>query len=90
MARLLAVKGGRSEPVTYWFTMGDQVVMSRPGRLYAQLKYGLRGVIPDGMLVRISNLSGDSRASYAAHAQFLQAMLGALDAPTLARVAGRS
>jgi EpsI family protein len=90
VARLLAVKGGRSEPVTYWFTMGDRVVMSRLGRLLVQLKFGLQGQIPDGMLVRISNLSGDSRASYAEHAVFVDAMLAALDPRTLARVAGRS
>lgn len=90
VARLLAVKGGRSEPVTYWFTMGDRVVMSRPGRLVAQLWYGLQGEIPDGMLVRISNLSVNSGASYVAHADFLNAMLGALDPGTLARVAGNS
>jgi len=88
VARLLAVKGGRSEPVTYWFTMGDHVVMSRLGRLLVQLKYGLQGEIPDGMLVRVSNLSADSRASYAAHAGFLDALLGALDPRTMARLAG--
>lgn len=89
VARLLAVKGPRSEPVTYWFTMGDHVVMSRAARLLVQLGYGLKGEVPDGMLVRVSNLSGDSRASYATHAGFLNDMLGALDARTLARVAGR-
>jgi EpsI family protein len=88
-ARLLAVKGGRSEPVTYWFTMGDRVVMSRPARLLAQLSYGLQGEIPDGMLVRVSNLSADSQASYAAHTRFLDDMLAALDPRTLARMAGR-
>ncbi|HEY4373058.1 MAG TPA: EpsI family protein [Burkholderiales bacterium] len=90
VARLLAVKGQRSEPVTYWFTMGDHVVMSRLGRLLMQLRYGLQGEIPDGMLVRVSNLSGDSRASYQAHAGFLGALLAALDPRTLARVAGQS
>jgi len=89
VARLLAVKGPRSEPVTYWFTMGDHVVMSRVARLLVQLGYGLKGEIPDGMLVRVSNLSGDSQASYAAHTRFVDAMLSALDSQTLARVAGR-
>jgi EpsI family protein len=88
VARLLAVKGGRSEPVTYWFTMGDHVVMSRLGRLLVQLRYGMQGQIPDGMLVRVSNLSGDSQSSYAVHTRFINAMFGALDAKTLVRVAG--
>jgi len=87
--RLLAVKGGRSEPVTYWFTMGDHVVMSRVGRLLLQLRYGLQGEIPDGMLVRVSNLSGDSGASYQAHARFLQDMLKSIDPPAVSRLAGR-
>jgi len=89
VARLLAVKGGRSEPVTYWFTMGDQVVMSRLGRLLAQLRYGLQGEIPDGMLVRVSNLSSDSHASYTTHAGFLEALLRAVDPATRVRMAGR-
>src|SRR5260370_41512085 len=64
VTRMLAVRGERSEPVTYWFTMGDRVVLGRFERLRVQLSSGLAGRIPDGMLVRISSLSADPARAY--------------------------
>ena len=46
--RMVAVHKSRSEPVTYWFTMGDSVVRSYLDRQLTQLRYALSGVIPDG------------------------------------------
>jgi EpsI family protein len=54
--RMVARVGRRVEPVTYWFTMGDNVVLSILDRQITQLKYSLSGVIPDGYLVRLSSL----------------------------------
>ena len=65
LVRLLAVKGRRSEPVTYWFTMGDRIAISRTDRLLTQIRYGLSGRIPDGLLVRVSSLSRSRRAARA-------------------------
>jgi EpsI family protein len=81
VTQMRAIRGERSEPVTYWFTMGDRVVLGRAERLRVQLENGLARRIPDGMLVRISNLSGDARGAYATHRSFVAAMLAAL-APT--------
>jgi len=88
VTRMLAVRGERSEPVTYWFTMGDRVVLGRLERLRVQLAAGLHGRVPDGMLVRVSSLSGDAPAAYAAQAAFVGALLGAVPAPSAARLAG--
>jgi EpsI family protein len=88
VTRVLAVKGARSEPLTYWFTMGDRVVLSRFERLMVQLKFGLAGEIPDGMLVRVSNLSSQADQAYATHAEFANALLGAMRAPDVARLTG--
>ena len=73
-----AVRAERSEPVTYWFTMGDRVVLGRAERLKVQLENGLARRIPDGMLVRVSNLSGDARGAYALHQSFVAALVAAL------------
>lgn len=88
IVRLHAQLGRRSEPVSYWFTMGDTVAMGRAERLVTQIGYGLRGRIPDGMLVRVSNVSPDANASYAAHDEFLRALLTTVGASGRQRLAG--
>jgi len=88
VTRFVAVRGARSEPVTYWFTMGDRVVLGRLERLRVQLAAGFAGRIPDGMLVRVSSLSQDPRAAYAAQQRFVQGLLGAIPESTVARLAG--
>lgn len=78
VTRMLAVQGNRSEPVTYWFTMGDQVVLSRFQRLMVQLKYGLSGEIPDGMLVRVSSLSTQPERAYQAQVSFVHELIASM------------
>lgn len=78
VTRMMAVQGERSEPVTYWFTMGDQVVLSRAERLIVQLKYGLSGEIPDGMLVRISNLSTEPQRAFRSQEEFVHDLIGGM------------
>jgi exosortase B len=88
VTRMLAVRGERSEPVTYWFTMGDRVVLGRIERLRVQLAEGIHGRVPDGMLVRVSSLSGDAPSAYAAQAAFVGALLSAVPESFAARLAG--
>jgi EpsI family protein len=68
--RLVAIQGARQEPITYWFTMGNQVVLTRTQRLVTQLRYALAGVIPDGFLVRISSIDNDAMHAYQLHEEF--------------------
>ena len=88
VTRMHAVLGDRSEPVTYWFTMGDRVVRGRLERLGMQLASGLHGAVPDGMLVRVSSLSSDPSAAYAAQQRFVGQLLGAVPADIATRLAG--
>lgn len=88
LVRMHAVKSTRSEPVSYWFTMGDHVVIGRVDRLLAQVGYGLAGKIPDGLLVRVSNVSRNVPASYAAQDDFLRSLLSATDAAGRRKLAG--
>ena len=84
VTRMVAVRGERVEPVTYWFTMGDRVVLGRIERLRVQIESGLAGRIPDGMLVRISSLSPDAPSAFAAQSRFAQTVFGnvsTVDAP---------
>lgn len=88
VTRMLAVQGSRSEPVTYWFTMGDQVVLGRFERLMVQLKYGLSGEIPDGMLVRVSNLAAEPEGAYRAHIGFVHDLIGSMKKEDAANLLG--
>jgi hypothetical protein len=56
--------------------------------LIAQIGYGLAGKIPDGLLVRVSNVSRDVPASYAAQDDFMRALLSTMAPTDRQRVAG--
>ena len=88
VTRMHAVRGRRSEPVTYWFTMGDQVVIGRLERLVVQLRYGLAGWVPDGLLVRVSTFDSDPAHAYGRHGEFLGALLDGMKRSDLPRVIG--
>lgn len=88
VTRMLATKGPRSEPVTYWFTMGDEVVMGRLERLVVQIKYSFAGVIPDGMLVRVSNITPNAKQGFALQNSFLNDMVGQLDGRSVTQLLG--
>ena len=69
----------RMEPVTYWFTMGTKVVTTKFDRMFTGIIESLTGEIPDGILVRVSNLSSNTEESYVLHDCFIRAMLNAMD-----------
>ena len=88
VTRMQAVRGERSEPVTYWLTMGDRVVLGRLERLGVQLASGLHGRMPDGMLVRVSSISGDADAAFRAQQAFMASAVAAMTPADAARVVG--
>jgi len=52
------------------------------------LRFGLRGTVPDGMLVRVSSLDADERSGYALHDRFVRDLLGSLAPLVRARLLG--
>ena len=86
--RLMAQRGSRNEPVTYWVAVGNEVVTTGIGQKLAQMRYGLRGVIADGMLVRVSSIDADMARGHALQAGFLDDLSQAMNAPSLDRVFG--
>ena len=52
----------RNEPVTYWLTVGDQVITNKFDKRIAEIRLGLTGQIPDGLLFRVSSIDNDSGA----------------------------
>lgn len=76
--RLVAVMGPRVEPVTYWITIGDRVATGASIWKLEQIKYGLTGKIPDGLLFRLSSFRTDDASAYRLHEAFTQDLLKAL------------
>lgn len=86
--QMLAKLGGRIEPVTYWFVVGDRVTVTGTEQKLAQLSYGMRGVIPDGMLVRVSNIDANAAKAYRLQHQFIATLLDAVGPQARTRIAG--
>lgn len=86
--RFLAIREPRQEPVTCWFTLGNHVVLSPFQQLMVQIRYGLTGVIPDGMLVRISDISGDPKQAYPRQVKFMDTLLRGIPPGVVERLTG--
>jgi EpsI family protein len=86
--RLEAQRGEHIEPITYWTTVGEQVVTSNFKKKLAEIDYGLNGFIPDGLLFRVSSIDRDNSQAFIAQAAFVSQLMDALDAPARKRIAG--
>ncbi len=76
--RLVGQLQSRREPITYWVTLNDRAVLPGFSRKLEQIRLGLLGQIPDGMLVRVSSLTAETAAAFALQEVFLNDLLGAL------------
>lgn len=88
--RLVAKLGPRTEPITYWIMVGEKAATSGTEQKMSQLAYTLRGLIPDGMLVRISTIESNPAAAFAVHDRFIQQLSRSLPSSGRARVFGVS
>ena len=77
--RLVTQQGDRIEPVTYWITIGDQVALNSLKLKLAQLKYGLTGTVPDGMIFRVSSIDANSNTAFKLQDKFINALVDVID-----------
>ena len=73
--RIFATLGARQEPLTYWFTVGDKAVQGTTQKRLIDLRYGLTGRIPDGLLFRVSSIDPDEARGYQLQDQFINQLL---------------
>lgn len=78
VTRLLARKEQRLEPITYWMVVGGKNTRTSFEHKLEQVKFGLTGTIPDGMLVRVSSIGPDAD-SYRLHEIFLRDLINSLN-----------
>ena len=86
--RLTTTLGPRDEPVTYWLTVGDQVIKNKFDKRIAEIRLGLTGQIPDGLLFRVSSIDRDSQRAFALQQKFAADLLGAVPAETRRQLSG--
>lgn len=87
--RLVAAQGARNEPITYWVVVGDQQTQFGLKMKLAQMRYTLTGVIPDGMLVRVSSIDRDETGAYDNQTDFIRAMLASMRDNERERITGK-
>jgi EpsI family protein len=78
VTRLVTSLGQRLEPVTYWTVVGEYITASQNEKRLAEVRYAMRGRIPDGMLVRISSIDKDIANAHAVQNQFAIDMVQAI------------
>lgn len=88
--RMTTTLGQRDEPVTYWLTVGDQVIKNRFDKRIAEIRLGLTGQIPDGLLFRVSSIDRDSTRAFAMQQKFAADMLGAVPVDIRRQLSGLS
>lgn len=86
--RLYTTMGPREEPLTYWFTVGDKAVQGTTQKRLMDLRYGLTGRIPDGMLFRVSSIDRDEPRAYQLQAQFVNQLLQTVSPAERKRLSG--
>lgn len=89
VARLVARQARRYEPLTYWIRVGDAVDGTGLQRKMTQLKYGMTGAIPDGLLFRISSFGPELQA-FPLQSEFARALLAALGPGGRSFIMGRA
>jgi EpsI family protein len=75
---LIAKQNHRVEPITYWLTVGLIAVNNTSSFKFSQLSYGVKGYIPDGMLIRVSSINENTEEAYKKQELFLNKLAAAL------------
>lgn len=86
--RLQTVMGNRSEPLIYWSTVGDKVVVGGKETKLEQLRYGFKGQIPDGLLFRVSSVTNEAESGYINQQNFVRDLLAASNPADRSKLAG--
>lgn len=88
--RLVTELGQRREPVTYWTVVGDHVTKSSIDKKFTEVRYALKNRIPDGMLIRVSSIDGDTTTAYRNQDQFARDMVAAIAPANRERFSGNT
>jgi EpsI family protein len=88
--KLMSQLGERKEPITYWVVVGGQIVTTGVSQKLAQMRYGLRGIIADGMLMRVSTIDTDMNHGHSVQARFINDLGTSMESSVANRVFGNA
>lgn len=88
MRRLVGTRANYVEQISYWVTLDEKATLPGLGRKLAQIQYGLKGQIADGMLVRVSTSGFSKEESDKVHDDFVRDMENQMPAVFRARFFG--
>jgi len=83
-----AYQSQRTEPVTYWTTIGDHATQSSVDKKFKEMEYAMQGLIADGLLFRVSSVDTNIPRAYEVQKQFISDILSAMSAKDRLRLAG--
>jgi EpsI family protein len=86
--RLTVNKDNRQEFITYYTMIGSINVRGGVKTKLQQIKYGLNGLIADGMVFRISSIGNADMHNIALHNDFIQSLLSSLNSVDRKRLSG--
>ena len=85
---LVATRADRLEYITYWMRIGNQIASSVYDRQLIKLEYGLKRIVPDGLLVRLSVVGSSAPDAYRLQSRFIQALIMSSPAQLQAQLTG--
>ena len=80
----------RKEPVTYWIRTGDTITNGSIEKKLVEFKYGSKGLVPDGLIFRVSSIDSNSPAAFRLHGDFVKQLFSAVDPAHRATLFGAS
>lgn len=83
------IKNIRKEYVIYWILVGDKVPRGDFDRKLQQLSYGFQGIVPDGLLFRVSSIGEDKEKQFDIQKNFIKDLINNLDKPSQQIIIGR-
>ena len=69
-------------------TVGERIALSGTEQKLMQLSYSTRGVVPDGMLVRVSSIDADGNSAFRLHQLFIAELSTAIQSNLRPQVMG--
>ncbi|NNM77253.1 EpsI family protein [Sphingomonas sp. ID1715] len=75
---LVASSPGRDERISYWTRVGEYLPVDNSEQRRMRFRTALAGIIPDGVLVRVSSTQGDEAEGFATNASFVTDLIKAV------------
>ena len=77
---LTAISPGREERISYWTRIGEYLPIDNSEQRQMRFRTALAGIIPDGVLVRVSNIMADQNKAFALNSRFVGDLMRAVPA----------